>query len=193
MKKIIAVLVTLTIMIGLLTSCGGDGAGVSVDLKNIGTSQVLVGNINNNSDEDVSATVTVTWFDVNGEQIGYSVSEVPYVMAGDTVFDVFDFGEAYDNYDVMVETGEVSEEAQNFYGNLTVEGEMKEDGTVSYTVGGGNGENFEADVVILYIDENDKVVGYDIQTVNGAGTVSGTFDGCDAKGCSGYMMNVILK
>lgn len=195
MKKILTAILTITMILGLFTACSGGGTDsdkVTVELNQVGTSLALAGTFNNVTDEDVSATITVNWYDEQNESIGCSIASIPYIAAGDTAFDVFDFGELYDTYDYTVETGEVTDEAKEFYGNLTVESDMKADGTVDYTVGGGHGEKFKASVVILYTDQDDKVIAYDSKVVKGSGTASGTFKGCKDKNCCGYRMNMIL-
>lgn len=192
MKKIVALILMVVMTVVTMTACSG-GNGVDAELSNIGTTQALVGKFTNNSDADVKATITVTWYNENDEQIGYSVSELPYIMQGDSAFDVFDFNEYYDHYDYIIETGEPTDAAKDFYSNLTVESEQNEDGSINYTVGGGNGEAFEADVVVQFINQDDKVIDYTIVTAKGEGTATGTIEGSKEADCSGYIMTVNTK
>lgn len=196
MKKILTVILVLVMAIGVMTSCSGGGqsdGNVDVELNNVGTSLALLGRFTNNGDSDVAAVITVNWYDETDNQIGYSVSEIPYIMQGDSAFDVFDFGELYDHYDYTVETKEPSEEVINFYNNLTIESEERNDGTIEYKVGGGNGEAFEADVVVQYFNQDDELVDYRIVTAKGEGTAAGTIEPSKVKGVVSYMMTMIPK
>ncbi|MBQ0079742.1 MAG: FxLYD domain-containing protein [Eubacterium sp.] len=200
MKKLLAVLVSVIMVLAMCTACGSGGSGqgaagsdVETEFTPVGSSLAIMGSVTNNSDEAVAATVTVYWFDELNEQLGYSVAEFPYIEGTDTVFDVFDFGEMYDTYDYDIQTAPVTDEARAFYDNLTIESSMDDSGKVDFIVGGGNGEKFKSDVVIVYTDENDNPVDYQSKTVKGEGTATGTFKGTKNDKCIGYRMNMIPK
>ncbi|MBQ0018463.1 MAG: FxLYD domain-containing protein [Clostridiales bacterium] len=197
MKKYLPIVLMLIMAAGIFAGCSSEGngnSGVDVDLKCVESSATaLVGSFANNSGKDVNAKVTVVWYDEDNNQIGESVSEIPYLMQDDVVFDIFDLGEPYDHYDYMVETGEPSDKAIAFYENLTVEGDMDADGSISYKVGGGNGETYETDVVLEYLDEEDNVIDYNLKTIKASGIATGSFPATKASGCVGYRMNLIPK
>lgn len=196
MKKIISIALVLVLSLAVMTACSVETTStktnIDVNTTDVGTTGAVAGTFTNNGDEDISATVTVVWYDEEDNELGTTVTEIPYIMAGDSVFEVFEFDKEYDDYDCDVETGEPAEGGYDFYSNLTLEGEANDDGSLAYNAG-VEGEPIDAELIVLYKNDDDKIIDFDREIAKGEGVVSGIVDGCEIEGVSSYVMNIIPK
>ncbi len=186
MKKL-RVVVSLMLCMGfalVLASCDNFSVESSLDsVSGKPGTEVLA--VNNTGEDDFAAVVTVNFLDADENIVETKVTEIPYLPAGDSISNIYHYAGGYDSVDYDVETQAVTDKAAKFYDNLTIESSVVSGNTVSFKCGGGNGEAFSGDAVIIYTNDDDKVVDYEIKKIKGKGVVESKFSPCTAD-CSAY-------